>query len=800
MYKIIRSNLAKNWFNKDRLLILYRFIKNVKKHKQKIISVKTKQNTLELKKEECNSTFNNFNWKSWEGSDTFYNHHSNMTFFDAKLLRRSLKFCKYSIKKFRFSYKAKKYLTRIWRFASQWTIFEKGECLWLNMAVGRDTSIIHEVELNFGTDIAKYNLGYGLLNKLIWTLNVRESKLDFLVDKLENSPFKFSLYDENFIDSLLDNYFDSTRVPKKIRRVFKARVSVKLLLKAVIYGLHCQTRIYTLWFTKPRAWYKPLDWREKKYLTELYFFSLHSFRLSFVTKRWFNLLQFRKFSKSRVRKFWKARNKLRFSKVIKLYGAKLFENFLKKFAGMKALKHFYNRIQRMLFCYAVACSGYKKSTLFDFAFFKVLYKAFCTKNLSLIKKYFVLRSKAAGKLLLRANMRHFFIFRLFWRNNAFNYKQNWKAKSVLFDRGLKKQASRTLGTLVLQYFLLNYLRPMLMIIHKRVYEASEVNFKQETYFNFLLITNDEINATFISRYIAKKLTYHHRLKALLNPLKREFRLLGIISNFDKSSLKKKIAKKLSKTASFFKHAWHLFLLLLISHHERILKKYFNVSGLFYSLDFFVIIASLGVNPKKISYYYEKKKSYLCQKMFQNRVLFIFFFIQYAYEISTSVNVLNSMYWWENFIIKWKHVSSFMMYDFFTSKFNLLKNNLSFLDPYFRSIKFSLFQFRRFLHLNYDMISYATMTNHNESSFLKERNKYRLSSIYRGFKIKCVGRFTRKQRATSYWVSLGSVPLNSVDACIDYDSHTLPLANSAITIKVWINKAFAEEHKYLLKIA
>ncbi len=41
-----------------------------------------------------------------------------------------------------------------------------------------------------------------------------------------------------------------------------------------------------------------------------------------------------------------------------------------------------------------------------------------------------------------------------------------------------------------------------------------------------MITNNEVNATFLSRYIAKKLHYGHRLKSLLNPLKREFRFVS----------------------------------------------------------------------------------------------------------------------------------------------------------------------------------------------------------------------------------------------------------------------------------
>ncbi len=43
---------------------------------------------------------------------------------------------------------------------------------------------------------------------------------------------------------------------------------------------------------------------------------------------------------------------------------------------------------------------------------------------------------------------------------------------------------------------------------------------------FFLITNDQINAVFLARYIAKKLVYHHKLKWLLNPLKKEFKAVG----------------------------------------------------------------------------------------------------------------------------------------------------------------------------------------------------------------------------------------------------------------------------------
>lgn len=60
-------------------------------------------------------------------------------------------------------------------------------------------------------------------------------------------------------------------------------------------------------------------------------------------------------------------------------------------------------------------------------------------------------------------------------------------------------------------------------------------------------------------------------------------------------------------------------------------------------------------------------------------------------------------------------------------------------------------------------------------------------MFKGFKVHCVGRFSRRQRASSYWFSKGKVPLNTISAKIDYGFFTIPVRNSAISVKVWLNK-------------
>lgn len=57
----------------------------------------------------------------------------------------------------------------------------------------------------------------------------------------------------------------------------------------------------------------------------------------------------------------------------------------------------------------------------------------------------------------------------------------------------------------------------------------------------------------------------------------------------------------------------------------------------------------------------------------------------------------------------------------------------------------------------------------------------------GFKMSFKGRFSRKQRASSIWFHQGFVPLNTIKAIIDYAFFTIPLKNSAISVKLWLYK-------------
>ena len=63
-----------------------------------------------------------------------------------------------------------------------------------------------------------------------------------------------------------------------------------------------------------------------------------------------------------------------------------------------------------------------------------------------------------------------------------------------------------------------------------------------------------------------------------------------------------------------------------------------------------------------------------------------------------------------------------------------------------------------------------------------------------------GRFSRKQKASSIWFTHGRVPLNTLNIHIDYSFFTIPLKNSAVSIKIWLYKnPMYNSYKHVLKI-
>lgn len=67
---------------------------------------------------------------------------------------------------------------------------------------------------------------------------------------------------------------------------------------------------------------------------------------------------------------------------------------------------------------------------------------------------------------------------------------------------------------------------------------------------------------------------------------------------------------------------------------------------------------------------------------------------------------------------------------------------------------------------------------------------------RGFRLSCCGRFTKKEIATYKWERRGKIPLNTINANIDYSYNFVILKYSACGIKVWLHRN--NTYKYFLK--
>lgn len=139
-----------------------------------------------------------------------------------------------------------------------------------------------------------------------------------------------------------------------------------------------------------------------------------------------------------------------------------------------------------------------------------------------MRQYFILSS------LLSASNNHI---------SQFRFKRRRRGNREIYF-------NRYIFGIVHELFLEKYIKPIASCFTVRLADSFRAIIPNFEYFiQFYLITNNQVNAQFLARYIAKKLEYHHRLKSLLNPLKREFKYLGRATKLTFKEHMKKITEK-----------------------------------------------------------------------------------------------------------------------------------------------------------------------------------------------------------------------------------------------------------------
>lgn len=104
-----------------------------------------------------------------------------------------------------------------------------------------------------------------------------------------------------------------------------------------------------------------------------------------------------------------------------------------------------------------------------------------------------------------------------------------------------------------------------------------------------------------------------------------------------------------------------------------------------------------------------------------------------------------------------------------------------------------------MRYNYYKYNYEWLQQYKSMNPLKKRIEKKNANIivgFLGFKLQFKGRFSRKQRAANLWFQEGRVPLSTLSSKIEFSFYTVPLVNSAMTVRVWLNKTSNDVNWYL----
>lgn len=310
--------------------------------------------------------------------------------------------------------------------------------------------------------------------------------------------------------------------------------------------------------------------------------------------------------------------------------------------------------------------------------------------------------------------------------------------------------------------------------------------------HFILIANQQITAKFLARFICKKLSQNYPLRFLLNPIIKELKLVWKERKINyKLTQKGKVGKFLNLT-SYKYNKKTIFVKLLIILFTTYFKRYsiffFNYKTWF-SLDMlYLYIWSYSLNNRLFNIgssinYFIKKPAFIC-------------FFNKAYRVLKTEKVLHT------FFIKtssgnliFNNRSNYIKYfSLFFEELNSSSNSIFYFDEKkytieLNSIRIAGAHLNEFINYYFWAYNYTNLPSRLVGNNLRDRfkTKVKRSAILKGFKFHLKGRFSRRQRSKSAWYIYGRVPLNSLSENIDYDFHTVPLRNSVIIIKVWLNR-------------
>lgn len=357
--------------------------------------------------------------------------------------------------------------------------------------------------------------------------------------------------------------------------------------------------------------------------------------------------------------------------------------------------------------------------------------------------------------------------------------------------------------LLRNHFIFQTLSPYLLFLlnfFTKTYKNPTLEFVQVS---FLAITNENITAAFIARFIALKLRQGFTAWGLLKPLRREFTRLLHPDLLERKSFRLPFEFLLRRQAhkDYFSSLFRTILKKLAYFFQKQSYSFFLCWKTKLNFDSFLFLDSLchrthfslkTQSSSRISFRLKRYFAYYFYFCLFNYNRFPLYHQWFINHLFTNILKLQSDL----------HFGEKIPLFFFPQMVpRLLSNNFenySSWEPAFGGFyKTSLLQlfllsFRKKMHQLYSEQSHfylakAALSKNRLLRLYNPKTSMERRVGFRGFKIQCLGRFTRRQRSAKLtWIGHG-VPLNTISAFIDYGSFQTVLLNSSINVRVWFYK-------------
>ena len=316
--------------------------------------------------------------------------------------------------------------------------------------------------------------------------------------------------------------------------------------------------------------------------------------------------------------------------------------------------------------------------------------------------------------------------------------------------------------------------------------------------NYYLIDNKQVTANFLTTYIGWRLRQNYSLTMLLNPIQRE--LHRVMRVWRRTHKVGRITRN-SKVKNIHRAGYINYLSYLFNNYHIMYKQLYLATASWFNYDSLItqyevahhicnnkLQEYLTATPQHNSYYG------ICRIAVSKRAHILFFIKAtqsrlYAYYLFTPTfvqkNIADSYLWaratYTDIQCNYVHVAGKELGRVGDKRIRSL--------PIWPAIRIGAWGLARY----HDYTQYITHMGRYYGRFKISkgsimRSRVRTQSHIRGllgFKIQLKGRFSRKQIAAKSIKDYGKMPLNTLNAHIDYAFRTVAIKNSAIGIKVWL---------------